>query len=63
MFASTGEGLFKFTLPLLVLEITGSATDTALTFALTYLPYLVFSLLGGVAADKFSRRKILLLPA
>ncbi|SUO93317.1 MFS transporter [Suttonella ornithocola] len=61
IFSSAGDGLFKLTLPLLVLSITGSATDMALTFALTYLPYLIFSLLGGVAADRYSRKKILFL--
>lgn len=61
IFSSAGDGLFKITLPLLVFSITGSATDMAATFALTYLPYIIFSLVGGVVADKFSRRKILIL--
>lgn len=60
VFSNAGDGLFKITLPFLVYSITGSATDMALTFALTYLPYLVFSLVGGVAADRFSRKKILI---
>lgn len=59
--ALAGDGLFKMCLPLLVLAMTGSATKMALTFALTFLPYLLFSLLGGVMADVCSRRWILVL--
>jgi|GEM_PF-793177 len=56
-----GDWLYKLALPLLVFEMTGSAVDMAGAFALTFLPFLIFSLAGGVIADRFQRRRVLIL--
>ena len=43
----------------LVLELTGSGTALGLVTALQFLPILFLAPLGGVMADRFSKRKIL----
>jgi len=43
----------------LVLELTGSGTALGLVTALQFLPILILGPLGGVVADRFSKRKIL----
>lgn len=45
----------------LVLQVTHSAVDLGWVTALQFLPTLVFSLYGGVLADRFSKRKLLML--
>lgn len=60
-FVSTaGDWLYRLALPLLVLQMTGSALDTALVYTLEHLPYLLFAILGGVAADRVNRRLLLI---
>src|SRR6266576_1514141 len=44
----------------LVLTLTGSGVAVGATFACRFLPVLLFGLWGGVIADRFSRRKVLL---
>ena len=44
----------------LVLKLTGSGVAVGATFAFRFLPVLVFGLWGGVIADRFDRRKVLL---
>lgn len=61
-FISTiGGWLYKLALPLLVYKMTCSAADMAGTFALTFLPFLIFSLFGGVIADRFQRKQVLII--
>jgi MFS family permease len=48
-------------LPLLVYEITGSAMSMAVTYGLTYLPYVIFSSFGGVVADRMNRQNLLVI--
>jgi MFS family permease len=43
----------------LVLELTHSGTDIGLLVAAQFLPILLFGPLGGVIADRFSKRRIL----
>ncbi|HEX6699646.1 MAG TPA: MFS transporter [Gaiellaceae bacterium] len=57
--STTGDWLYRLALPLLVLKMTGSALSTATTYALEYAPYLFFSFFGGLAADRFDRRRLL----
>ena len=45
----------------LVLEITGSVTLVGLTIALQFLPTLLLGPWAGVIADRFPRRRVLLL--
>lgn len=60
-FTSTlGDWLYKIALPLLVLQMTGSALQTAIVYTLEYLPYLLFALPGGIVADRADRRILLI---
>ncbi|MGW3210366.1 MFS transporter [Streptomyces sp. NPDC001135] len=54
-----GNWIYRLALPLMVFELTGSALNTAVVYALEYAPLLVLSLPGGVFADRFDRRRIL----
>jgi MFS family permease len=43
----------------LVLQLAGSASALGLTVALQFLPFLLFGPWGGIAADRFSKRRLL----
>jgi MFS family permease len=58
--SSLGNWLYRLALPLLVLELTGSALSTGAVYAVEYIPFLLLSLPGGVFADRFNRRKLLI---
>ena len=58
--SSLGNWIYRLTLPLLVLHLTGSALDAATLYVLEYLPFLLLSLPGGVYADRFDRRRLLI---
>src|SRR5213594_3934070 len=45
----------------LVLTLTGSGVAVGATFACRFLPVLLFGLWGGTIADRFDRRRLLLL--
>lgn len=45
----------------LVLTLSGSATVVGITTALQFLPTLLFGLLGGLIADRYDKRRVLLL--
>ena len=45
----------------LVLQLTGSGAAVGATFAFRFLPVLLFGLWGGTVADRFDRRKVLLI--
>jgi len=45
----------------LVLTLTHSGAAVGATFAFRFLPVLLFGLWGGVIADRFDRRKVLLI--
>lgn len=55
-----GDGAFDLALAWEVLQLTGSAAMMGLIMTAETLPRVVFFLLGGVAADRFPRRLILL---
>ena len=59
--STSGDWLYRLALPILVLEITGSAVSTAITYAIEYIPYLVLSMFAGVLADRFDRRQTLVI--
>jgi MFS family permease len=44
----------------LVLQLTGSVTAVGMTVALQFLPVLLFGLLGGLVADRYPKRRILM---
>lgn len=58
--STAGDWLYKLALPLLVLQLTGSAVQTAVVYSLEYVPYLLFALVGGVLSDRYDRRLLLI---
>jgi MFS family permease len=58
--SSLGNWIYRLTLPLLVLHLTGSALNTAIVYVLEYVPFLFLSLPGGVWADRFDQRRLLI---
>lgn len=61
LISNTGNWLTSVALILLVLKITGSGLDVGLLAACQYGPILFLSPWGGAIADRFDKRKMLLL--
>ncbi|MER5768596.1 MFS transporter [Streptomyces sp. NPDC001985] len=59
--SSSGDWIFRFALPALVLQLTGSAISTALTYAVEFLPFVVIGLFSGVVADRADRRRLMIM--
>lgn len=60
MVSNTGTWMQRITQDWLVLSLTGSSGAVGITTALQFLPMLLFGLYGGVIADRFAKRKLLL---
>jgi MFS family permease len=58
--SSLGNWVYRLALPLLVLHLTGSALSTGVLYAIEYVPFLLLSMPGGVFADRFDRRRLLI---
>src|SRR5258708_30727576 len=58
--STTGTWMQDVAQSWLVLEMTGSARYLGLLNFMANLPFVLFSLVGGVTADRFDRRKMLL---
>src|SRR5262249_57316205 len=58
--ACFGEWLYKLAVPILVFKLTGSSVDMAVAFALIFLPFCIFSIVGGITADLFQQRAVLI---
>src|ERR1700709_1772650 len=58
--SAIGDGAFNTALAWQVLVLTGSATALGLVMFAQTIPMLVFLLLGGVVADRFERRIVML---
>jgi MFS family permease len=58
--ATTGLWMQRIAQDWLVLELTGSITAVGVAVALQFLPVLLFGLFGGVIADRYPKRRILL---
>lgn len=54
-----GNGALRFAVSMYVLDVTGSAGTFSLIVALSMLPMIVLSPLGGVLADRADRRRIM----
>ncbi|WP_327682270.1 MFS transporter [Kitasatospora sp. NBC_00458] len=59
--SSIGDWIYRLAIPVLVLKITGSATSTALAYAIEFIPYIAIGLVAGVIADRFDRRRVMIL--
>lgn len=55
-----GDGLRTLAIPLLVYHITGSALSLGITYALEFLPFALFGLVGGALADRVDRRRLMI---
>jgi MFS family permease len=55
-----GSAVTTVVLPLVVYEITGSAAQTGLLFAMRVVPYLLFGLVAGPIADRGNRRRLII---
>lgn len=58
--STSGDWVFRFALPLLVLQLTGSAFLAAFTYALEFVPYVLVGLFSGVIADRADRRRLMI---
>ncbi|WP_030208518.1 MFS transporter [Streptomyces bikiniensis] len=58
--SNTGTWMARITQDWLVLSLTGSAAAVGITTALQFLPMLLFGLYGGVVADRYPKRQLLL---
>jgi len=56
-----GTSITTFSIPWLLLEITNSATQTGIAFAIGFIPYLLFSLPAGVWADQYNRKSLMII--
>src|SRR5262249_58653905 len=56
-----GDSIYRVALAWWVLEKTGSATAMSTIFIFASAPMLVFLLIGGVAVDRYSRARVMLL--
>lgn len=56
-----GSAILRFALNLYVLDITGRADIFATVLAISFIPYLFFSPVGGVIADRFNRRNLMVI--
>ncbi|MDR1189601.1 MAG: MFS transporter [Bifidobacteriaceae bacterium] len=54
-----GSAVLRFALDLYVLDMTGRADVFALVLALSTLPGIVFTPIGGAIADRFSKRRLM----
>ncbi|MEU8569102.1 MFS transporter [Streptomyces pathocidini] len=59
--SNTGTWMQRIAQDWLVLSLTGSSTAVGITTALQFLPMLLFGLYGGVLADRFPKRQLLLI--
>ncbi|HEY0238836.1 MAG TPA: MFS transporter [Friedmanniella sp.] len=59
--STTGLWMQRIAQDWLVLELTGSVTAVGVAVALQFLPMLLLGLVGGVVADRFPKRTILII--
>ncbi|MGL5824729.1 MAG: MFS transporter [Nocardioides sp.] len=58
--SGAGYAITAVALPLIMLELTGSALVTSLVAAIEVVPYLAFGLIAGALADRMDRRRLML---
>jgi MFS family permease len=61
MVSLTGTWMQTIALSWLVLRLTGSDTAVGALFAAQFAPFLLFGVWGGVIADRFNKRKVLVI--
>ncbi|WDL96728.1 MFS transporter [Alicyclobacillus sp. ALC3] len=58
--SSLGTAITNFALPWLLLQVTGSALQMGIGFAIETIPYLVLSIPAGVWADRYNRKRLMM---
>jgi MFS family permease len=58
--STLGSSVTGFALPLLVLKLTNSPLNLALTMVFTVLPYLLFGLAIGAWVDRINRKRVMI---
>ena len=58
--SSTGDWLYNVSLVVYVLDQTGSGAWVAATSLVRFLPYVLFGTFGGVIADRYDRRRVMI---
>ncbi|MBA4544604.1 MFS transporter [Thermoactinomyces daqus] len=56
-----GTSITTFAIPWLLLQLTGSAIQTGIAFAVGFVPYLLLSLPAGVWADQHNRKTMMII--
>ncbi len=59
--SSAGDWIFKFSIPLYLYALKGSAQSIAIGYALTFLPFLIWSIPGGVLGDRINKKRLLIM--
>ncbi|MEF9951146.1 MAG: MFS transporter [Clostridium sp.] len=54
-----GSAILRFAIPLHILKITGSPAIFGMVLALSFLPVIVLSFVGGILADRLNKRNIM----
>jgi MFS family permease len=60
LFSRTGAGMSAIAYPLLVLGVTHSPAQAGIVQAARLAPFVLFSTLAGVLADRFDRRRLMI---
>ncbi|MGX7107909.1 MFS transporter [Facklamia miroungae] len=56
-----GNAILRFALPLYLLRETGSATIFGVVTAISFIPMVILSLIGGILADRLNKRNIMVI--
>lgn len=59
--SNTSAWMMRIATDWLVFQLTGSVTDVGITVALQFAPILLFGVWGGLIADRFDKRRLLML--
>ena len=61
LLSSFGSNMSRIAYPLLVLAVTHSAANAGYVSAVLFAPMLAFNLVAGIAADRFERRRLMII--
>ncbi len=59
--SSIGDWIYRLGIPFLIYQETKSALSMAVAYGITFLPFILVTPFGGVLADRFNQKTILLL--
>lgn len=60
LLSRAGSGMSAVAYPLLALSVTGSPAQSGIVQAAAFLPFLLFSTIAGVIADRYERRRLMI---